>query len=320
MKRIARIAGAAIALPVMGQAAELQTGVGGYMNAGFGVANPVGTGTQFGVIRDGEVHFKVKGALDNGIEIEGRVELEAWTSSDQIDENWIAIRSDFGDLLIGGNDTAMYNFGSVGAVAPNGGYFNYYDGTGFVVPGDPGSAPGQNDSVGVQYSYEFSGLLLGAGYQPSASSDGATDSNNFVFSNNHTWSFGGQFRHSFGDFGFGVGGGYLWNDDLRQAHGGVELSYAGFTVAGFYDREERDPNDDLNRYGLGAQYETGPWTFGGGYTLTDYRQGRDNDNFAQLGVAYDLAPGVTLNGAGQWGEDRNDIDGMGGFTWMNVRF
>lgn len=311
----------AAALPGATLATGLQASVGGYMNAGFGVANPENAGASFGVFRDGEIHFHVKGELDNGVIVQGRVELEAWTQErDQIDENWLQIGGAFGNLMIGGNDTALSATGDVGVLEPSGGFFNYYDGTENVVPGDPGGAVGKNDSVGIRYWHEFQGFEFAASYQPSARTDGGSDSNDFIFKDNDQWALAGAYERKFGEFGFAVGGGYLWNDDLRQARAGIGLSYAGFSVAGFYDREEEDPDEDLNRYGVGAMYETGPWAFGGGYTLTDYRGGRGEDHFAHLGGAYDLAPGVTFYGAGQWGKDSADTEGFGAFTWLNVRF
>lgn len=323
MKHLVAIAVAA-ALPASAWGGELEASVGGFINAGGGVANPEGTDDQFGVFRDSEVHFNMRGVADNGLTFRSRVELEGFSSaSDQIDENWVSVGGDFGTVLFGGADSALNEQGGVGVVYPSGDYFNYYDGTGKIVPGDPGSMVGKDDAVGVRYWFDLAGFELGASYQPNSAADGRADSNNFVFSADDQFAIGGNYVGDIGGVGFALGGGYLWNDTMELAHAGAQISASGVTVAGFYDREEYDfaaAGADLDRYGIGVAYATGPWTFGGGYTRTDRRDGRGDDDFAQVGGGYALAPGVTAYGAAQWGENENDVQGYGAFSWLNLRF
>lgn len=324
MRPAATLIGFAALVPAMAGAAEIETSVRGYFNAGFGVADPVGADDQFGLFRDGEIHFHALGMADNGLNFAARVELEAFSTGDQIDENWVSVSGAFGNLLIGGNDTALAEHGNVGILYSAGSaYFNYYDGTGQVVPGDPGSLVGKDDAVGIRYWYDIAGFEIGVSYQPDSTADSGSDSNNFVYGGDDQFSVGGQYRGRFGEFRYAAGGGYLWNDNAEMAHAGVELAYAGFAVAGFYNREWYDfgaGGPDLHRYGVGVEYATGPWSVGGGYTRTDRHDGRGGDDFAQIGGGYALAPGVTAAGAVQWGENEDNIDGYGAFSWLNVRF
>lgn len=325
MRYLAAVAAIA-ALPAAAWSGELETGVGGFINAGGGVADPAGTHAQFGLFRDAEVHFRVKGVMDNGLTVRARVELEGFSAFDQIDENWVSVSGAFGGILIGGADTALNEQGGVGVVYPSGPYFNYYDGTGRITPGDPGPMVGKNDSIGVRYWVNLAGIEVGASYQPSATADGPLDSNNFIFPTNDQYAVGANYSGDIGGVGFALGGGYLWSDDTELAHAGVELSHDGFTVAGFYDRDERDgvigaiTAERLDRFGLGGMYESGPWSVGGGYTLTDRKNGRADSDFVHVGAGYDVIPGVTAYGAAQWGENEQDVDGYGVFSWVNLRF
>ena len=92
----------------------VKLGLGGYYNTFFWVgdydedtADPRKLGAT-GLFADGEVHFKGKTTLDNGITFGVQIELEAFQSGDQIDENYAFIEGSFGRLVIGGENTAAY--------------------------------------------------------------------------------------------------------------------------------------------------------------------------------------------------------------------
>ncbi len=324
-------AAAAMLLPFAAQGAEpLKLSISGYMNAGIGVANQEGSDTDFGVMRDGEIHFKVLGASDNGLTFRAQVELEAWTTSDQIDENWVSVSGAWGNLLIGGADTALNEMGGVGVVYPTGSYLNYYDGDTSNVPGDPGPFIGKDDAVSVRYWYEYSGFTIGASFQPNGDADGVYDTNALSTRNgppstggDDQWAVGASYETEFDAWGFAVGGGYLRSDTLEQAHAGAEVSLHGFTLAGFWDTQAVTGGPtDYDRYGIGAMYATGPWSVGGGYVFTDIRNqpGAENEDFVHFGGGYDLAPGITTYAAVQWGRNQRDNEGFGAYTWINLRF
>lgn len=322
MIRRALVLGLGLATPVGAFAAEWETGVSGYFNLGVTYADPAGADDDFGVFRDGEAHFNGRLNADNGLTFRARVELEAFTNGDQIDENWGSVGGAFGTILIGGADTALNEHGGVGVVYPTGDFLNYYNGDIRVIPGDPGSFIGEDDSLGIRYFYENSGFEAGVSYQPDTSVDGGSDTNNPAFSVDDQFAFGASYSGEFDGFGIALGGGYLTNDNEDQYHVGLELSAAGFTVAGFYNREDPEgaTPDDLERYGIGAAYLTGPWHVGGGYTYTNGMNGTGNQDFLHVGASYALAPGVTARAAVQYGEDDANVDGVGGFAWLNLRF
>ncbi|MFO7854527.1 MAG: porin [Paracoccaceae bacterium] len=314
----------AAAAPAAVSAAEPVTvSVGGYLHAGAGYANPVGEDEDLGVFRDGEIHFKAVGTSDIGLTFRAQVELEGFTSGDQIDENWVSVSGAFGNVLIGGADTALNEQGGVGVVKPSGSWANYYDyDGGGNLPGEPGGFVGEDDSLGLRYWIEAFGFEVGASWQPRVGADGGADSNILVTSRpplDDQFAFGGNWSGEVSDVSIRVGGGYMFNDEEDFAHAGAELGYGGLTVAGFWNVEDEFGSFEVNRYSGGAMYETGPWSFGGGAVWSDFDRGGDEE-FYHLGAGYDLAPGVTLFGAVQYGEDQAGRQGAGGYGWINLRF
>lgn len=296
--------------------------LGGYMNAGVAYVDDGATDPDVGVMRDGEIHFDARGASDNGLTFRGRVELEAFTTDDQIDESWVSVSGGFGTILVGQADTALNEQGGVGVVKPSGSYFNYYDYDGGAdLPGEPGGFVGEDDAIGLRYFVEFRGFEAGASWQPDADADGANDTNNPSLSGGpkaDQYAFGASWSGDVGDVGLALGGGYLVNDLEDVWHVGAEAGYAGFTLAGFYNREEEDGAPDVERWSAGAQYETGPTTLGGGFVLQD--RGAGDETFVHLGAGYALAPGVTAYGAVQYGEDGGGTEGVAALAWLGLDF
>ncbi|MEM8755261.1 MAG: porin, partial [Pseudomonadota bacterium] len=262
-------------VPSAAAAAEWETRVVGEINIGVGVADideSVGIGEGVGVFRDGEVQVRAELQADNGITFGARVELEAFTDDDQIDENFGFVSGPFGTIIVGGADTALNEHGGIGVVKPTGPYLNYYDDdAGETIPGNPGGFIGEDDAIGVRYFINFSGFEIGASYQPDGDADGDEDTNSPQFSEGDVedqFAVGASYTGEFGDFGFAVGGGYLTNDEEDQYHVGLEVGFAGFTAAGFFNVDDNGgaPNEEL--YGVGAMYATGPYTIGGGYVHT----------------------------------------------------
>lgn len=315
---------AALLAAVAADAAEPVTvSVGGYLNAGAGYSDPVGEDGDLGVFREGEIHFKARGTSDNGLTFRARVELEGHTTGDRIDENWVSVGGAFGNVLIGGADTALNEQGGVGVVKPSGSWANYYDYDGGAnLPGEPGGFIGEDDSLGIRYWIEAFGFEVGASWQPQVGADGGSDSNILVTSApplGDQFGFGGNWSGDVSGVSLQVGGGYLFNEEEDFAHAGAEIGYAGFTVAGFWNVEDEFGSSEVTRWSGGALYETGPWSLGGGAVWSDFDQGGD-EQFYHVGAGYALAPGVTLYGAVQYGEDQAGVQGAGGYGWINLRF
>ena len=70
------------------------------------------------IIQVGEVYFKIRGELDNGLEIGGRIELETQQDSDVIDAARVDIAGPFGLVQLGQEDSARHNW-AFDTAAPN---------------------------------------------------------------------------------------------------------------------------------------------------------------------------------------------------------
>ncbi|MEM6668778.1 MAG: porin [Pseudomonadota bacterium] len=358
-------------------ASDVELGLGGYMRVGMAFSDYVeqagsdrnpnagedpGTfgeaDNSFHIIRDGEIHFKGSGTLDNGISIDARVELEAYThDSDQIDENWVRVRSSFGSILIGANDDAAYNTGYVGftQLAPN---FAVMDGTLTFVPTTVNaqfSLVGGSDAQGIHYyTPNIAGFSAGISYHPQLSTDAGSDAQATGGNNDaDIIAIGAQYANSFGDFDFAIGGGYVTLDgdaiseavtapagggalvttetrtdlELDSWGVGVEVGFAGFGIQGRYEEldSEEDGVDsaDVQAYQIGATYGTGPWTFGAGYGHWEDDETDAEDSTIKGGVTYSLGKGVTLGGVIEWGEaddGTEEEDGVAGAILLGVSF
>lgn len=313
-------------------AAEWETTVGGYYFLGLAVADGPGTdgNNGVGVLRDGE--FVVEGNLtaDNGLLFTAHVEVEAFTSGDQIDENWGAVRGSFGRVKIGGDDDAAYAYSTAGGIiyAP-GARIGTYDTFRLVDQVAFSVASNSSDDIGIHYdSPNFSGFQVGATYIPNVNSDAAGDTNNPSFANGDFYSVGALYDGDFGNFGFKLGGGYFDNTGGAAGNNdgyvvGATVSAAGFSLAGLFE------DDDIGEeYVIGAQYATGPWTVAGSYTLDEF-SGGDND-IAAGWVTYAIAPGVlgtvgveyasTDSGAAAGRPDLDSDGDFGGLAFLTLRF
>ena len=61
-----------------------------------------------GIVQNAEIHFKGKAMLDGGTEIGLKIQLEAETSSDQIDEHYVYAKGDWGKLIVGAENGVAY--------------------------------------------------------------------------------------------------------------------------------------------------------------------------------------------------------------------
>ena len=302
-------------------AAEWSTNVTGYYFLGLG-ASDNSNADGIGVLRDGEAHVRAKLVADNGITFQARIELEAFTSGDQIDENYGTISGSFGTILIGANDSAAYN-NHVGTIYAPGARIGYYDS--FRLFGGAGtngtfSDPGvANDDIAIHYtSPSMSGFKVYGSYHPDANTDGGGDSNNPVFENGDYWTAGASYNGNFGDVGFGLSAGYT--DDFGGTDTiniGANVSASGFTVAGTYNIDNpAGANNKADTVAVGAQYSTGPWTIGGG--------SRDHEGLGEQGAAwvtYGLAPGVLFTAGVEYSDaDAAAGSDFGGLAYLTMRF
>ena len=264
----------ALAAPDFAAAEEpLRLQVRGYKNDYFGIGDvddsPVGGGgrdfNNTGEFSDGEVQFRGETALDNGLTVGVYVELESNSGGDQIDENFIFVKGDFGKIVMGSENLSNYNT-FWGVVAPNvgtpinSGWITVFvpapadSDLGFRSPGLSTNIDVGNDENSVSYySPRFGGFQFTAGYAPAVvdSGDGKTYSGfeadeGSEYSNG--WGVGLNFSNSFNGVDISAAVAYngisvpddreaLGADDVEQFKAGLGLGFGGFSIGGSYANE-----------------------------------------------------------------------------------
>jgi outer membrane protein OmpU len=330
MKSILFASTALIAVASAAQAAEpLTVSVGGYMYAGIGVADQLGGEADFGVMRDGEIHFKVSGASDNGLTFAARVELEAWSQAgDQIDENWVTVGGDWGTVKIGSDDHASYNL-ATGVIYFMGAHIGAYDAFGEAGSGTSVITNNRfSDQVSVSYrTPNIAGFLAEVQYIPSAGSDGLGDSNSLITASNAPGtsdiiSAGLNYRLELDTFAFQVSGGYDWVDDFggqgseSAFMAGAQVEFFGFLVGGHW--QQALGTGDTDEYLGNVGYTTGPWNFGLQYMYAEVDGASGDANTFAGWASYDLAPGVSVGIGAEYSDDSGVIANNEGYAVMGI--
>ena len=200
---------------------------------------------------DSEVHFNGRAALDNGMKIHARWELEGQSNpganGDWNDEYFLSVSGSFGKIIMGGTAGAPVKMltGMSGSWATGVGDLLAFDSDDWVgsVAGGFGTLQhvrldtGDGDKL-TYISPKFGGFSVGASYVPTAKDEGNGRVNAETMGHDGieaAASYGGKF----GDVGFGVGAGVA---SLQGSNNGGEDSQAWLVV--------------------------GKLSFGGGFTLS----------------------------------------------------
>lgn len=349
MKKLLLGSSALLAVGLAGaplQAAEpLKLGIGGYF-LGYGVAGDEdGTAAAnrrgHKIARESEIHFKGKTTLDNGLTVGIRVELEAETCGDQIDETYAYFEGGFGKLVVGQEDPAPYLM-YIGAPKSS------LPGHGFTVPTFQHAANGGNahsatptnlinisgDSEKLLYiSPRFAGLQVGINYTPENCEEvrgvcGGTyaglQADNNTNQQSEVVEIGANYSREFGGIDIGLFGGWGQGDIEAPAAGrsdnetwsvGARLGYSGFQVGASYrddDRGRSGSNTDQQEYLLGASYKAKPWSVSLLYWHSEIGAGaglgEDELDAFELGGSYALGPGVNLAGGVQYVEYEDNLN------------
>jgi hypothetical protein len=317
------IAGAGTGMVVGSDAAQAQSApasspiqitVGGYMRQYFGYSdndnvNPGGLSTASTTTAkqsklrsesDTEIYFAGKTTLANGISVAVRVELEGNTSTDQIDESFVAIEGAFGRLEMGSTDGAQMK---TNVSAPVWGQFGALDlGSGFSVNATRSSAL-INSGAGYPlqlmdddanklsyYTPRFEGFQLGVSYTPEIAQDrvGGAFQHTDSYTYNKMLSAGLNFTRAFGAFDVQASAGYSTAKKPAEttvsdpeAYGfGLQVGYAGFRVGGNWAevQDQQTQTGQAAGFGSGSTF-TSPatfvdmynhgtqWSLGGTYTF-----------------------------------------------------
>ncbi len=320
--------------------AQFEATVNGNYYVGYGWVNQdddtgdPGNGLQNQAINeDFEVHLRISQTADNGITFGGRVELEGFTSGDQIDERWIFARGGFGEIRIGDEDDArkLKSYTSPSAsgfiFGVNSPYFTFNApaGAGVVVSSNSTTPNLENDSSKIIYfTPSFGGFQLAVSYAPDATQDRTgfgTGGTQDTVSN--ATSVGADWSGEFGGVTIGAGGGYSWGSaetrvgtDPSIWAAGVNIGFGGFTVGGSIAVGDDTAILGFNGYtvseatvfDLGVTYNVDAVTVGIGWSHGEYEvplvgggtQNGDEVDFVNAEVGYTLAEGVLLGAFIGW--------------------
>ena len=273
-------------------------------NNGLQVTTDLGRSDVFW---EAEVWFVGETTLDNGIKVGVNIQLEAYTSSDQIDEHYVYITGGFGRLVIGAENSAPYIM-HYAAPSPTGNAYGVESPNFFAFRAPPSNAiatintPLQLTSDANKITYytpRFApGFQFGASYTPDndafagqQSSQGincrggcAFNTGNNISDNDNIGSTTGS-HHHFIEAGM----------NFVRSINGVDLAFdVGYGV-GFIEKQSRNTSLDKiakTRHTAQAGFNVGfaGWTFGAGFLW-------DNNGVQGPNSRYDVTAGV-MYGAG----------------------
>lgn len=271
---------------------------------------------EYGITTDTTLNFNADGVADNGLEYGTRINVDDNSDAFKIDETYVFVRGGFGAIRFGADDpaasTLRFAIPAVGNGQADGDFGRYLNdtndgdlfGTDFVYSSDDNK---------IIYIGEFGDFTLGASYSPTDDSiaDDPAQSDNDLADLEDIFSIGGNYQGEFSGVSVGISAGYQYGDfedtgvgvqldDLSEYGAAFELGFGAFTFGGLYilsETEIGDTDADLDRYGVGATYSTGPWAFAANalFAEADIDGVGDDpeDQVFGVGVEYALADGLT---------------------------
>ncbi|WP_372017736.1 porin [Tistrella mobilis] len=330
---------------VAGQASaaeKIKLGLGGYYQSFFKITDQDATGVSAAnptitdrrtdqMVQEGEIHFLGETVLDNGLKVGVQVQLEGYTTGDQIDEHYVYFDGSWGRVLLGAENSAPYlmHYAAPSAIAGHGvsspNFFNFS--TGGNLAGRVGEAPStliNNTSDANKLTYftpRMAGFQLGLSYTPSLAggTGGSSDSYGNLTDNvpgrqEQIVEVGVNYVNKLGPVDLAVSGGYLKGsleadavgaDDLQVWSLGLNVGFSGFTFGGSYVNDNRglDGNNDIKGWDVGLVYAFGPYKVGAAYAnhQREFDAGNDDEiKFYEIGGSYAMGPGISLNAGVQF--------------------
>lgn len=322
-------AGALASTGAFAESKPIKLNVGGYYEQWVGVIfqdsdkanNHVTNADGLDVQEDGEIHFEGSTTLDNGLTFGVNVQLEASTSGDQIDENYLFVRGDFGEILLGSENGPAYamhygidNDKGYGLEEGDTGLYWFNSGTHWNLHT---TRPAQidNDSQKIRWmSPRFSGVQIGLSYAPEARDDqdsripneAANDPAGFDgIQGNTDDSWGADGIKGTADDAAGAREDIMAagiNFDQKFGDVRVRASAVGEYV-GDYNGDVDGTADAVWSAATGLRIGVSGFDFAIAYKHTEGESfaGGDNTKVIGAGVAYTSGPvGVSLTGAHGW--------------------
>ena len=310
--------------------------VGGYYTSVFAVTDAdETTETSYQPAKfeqEGEIHFRGETTLDNGLQVGIQVQLEAFSTDDQIDEHFVYLEGGWGRLEIGAENGAAFKAGGSGVPTAIVGHgvdsptFSHHPEEGEAHTSTQIDTSGDANKI-TYYTPRLSGFQLGVSYTPDAGTpevslapgSGGSGTGPLVENDalENVIEVGANWSGSFSDVDLGINAGYLTGDpepnenDPNEWRVGASVGIAGFTIAGNYNDQELqrlyDGADvDVQSYSVGVSYGTGPWQVAAGYLHSDLSRPDDERDHYEIGASYVLGPGVTISGGFQYYETSHE--------------
>ncbi|NNG04094.1 MAG: porin [Inquilinus sp.] len=303
------------------------------------VAGVSGGSRGYGFTTDTTLNIDADGVSDNGLEYGSRINIDdtgilsldtddtltgttavtdLFATGLQIDEAYVFVSGSFGQLRFGNTDPAAselrFVMPTVGNGQADGDFERYLIGEGKNAFGTDFAH--DSDATKIVYLGDFGDFTVGASFTPNDTlAQGSFPSiGEFDGDLENVISLGANYNGTFGGTSIGVSGGYNMGDivgiapnsggDHTEFGVGAEVGLGAITVGGFWiDSEQEDSSGvvavDRMRYGLGASFSTGPWSFAANAligendaTAASTTDGGE-DTVYGVGLEYSLAPGLT---------------------------
>ena len=281
---------------------------------------------------DSEIHFKFKLPLENGLLLDGRIELEGGGTTDYIDEIYMRVSGSFGRFILGSENAAAYlmhaMIRSVGI--SEGDADNWVTGKGGVFANGSGAGDSPLESSFLQmedydsdkityFTPRLAGLQIGLSYIPNTTQDlnEAFASADDVYANGV--SVGAQWRGGHAGLGLEIAGGWQTYRDVpagapkrpsgavvsgRLSYGALTLGAAYMTIHGVRDGGGTEVTDSQDgeavtvgvAYARGANEASLVFLAGrdaGGTAIA----GSNRSRMVLAGVRRTVAPGVRIYGS-----------------------
>jgi predicted porin len=349
-------AGALASQGALAEAKPISIKVGGYYEQWVGFISQSSdlddahktNASELDVQEDGEIHFKGSTTLDNGLTFGVNVQLEASTSGDHIDENYLFIRGSFGEIVLGSENGPAYamHYGTdidkgYGLEEGDTGFYWMSGGTDASLYT---SRPAQIDNDGQKirwFSPRMEGFQIGFSYTPEDRDD--TDGrvpNEADNSGVHEQiiAAGVNFDQKFDDVRFRASlvGEYVADhndkvngdeDSVWEVAAGLRIGVGGFEGTIAYKHANGDgpaSAEQVDVVTAGIAFTDGPLgvSLTGAYGMTDGGDGSAamdaTQLVVQLGVGYKVGPGVSINGTAVYATSEDLISGGGDFTGFGV--
>ena len=295
-----------------------------------GVANDV---HFFSTRQDGEIHFQITSKFENDLEISAHVELEAATTSDQIDESYIDVKGKFGLFRMGADDAVSeaMSFGIPSAGVPGGGVDDptFFYSRSAVAP-DTGINGIGGDSNGIRYfTPRVEGFQFGVSYQPDGEASGGNFGSGGLLGDNdsveNVFSVAANFEREFENIALKASGFYQTAEDNRPTASGsagiasILNSTTGTslgissTLNDLFGVGAADPLADINfvrgnptSYGFSTILGFGDFEIGGAWSEASDLEAKGTDLTGYgAGVSYDHGDWKV---SGQWVHTEVSID------------